>query len=98
MGALGRTLWVEPLAPSVFAFSFKIFEEGHSLSLRKGRSAYMYGDGKQTDSGACHGEALPSRFFLCAVASVVCMADQHGGSQAAVAFSLNRCRERTYPV
>ena len=44
-------------AASVLAFPLKIFEEGPSLSLRKGESAYMYGDGKQTNPGACHGEA-----------------------------------------
>ena len=79
-------------AASVLACPFKSFEEGPSLSLRKGESAYMYGDGKQTNPGACHGEArLP--------ASVICMAGQHayGGSQATVAFSLNGCREQTDP-
>ena len=51
-------------ATPVLAFPFEIFEEVPSLSLRKGESTYMYGDGKQTDSGACHGEASPSRFLL----------------------------------
>ena len=73
-GRFGRTPQALRDAASVLAFFFKIFEESPSLSLRKGESAYMYGDGKQTDSRACHGQALPSRFFLCAPASVVCMA------------------------
>ena len=55
----------------------------------------MYGDRKQTVSGACHRKALPSFFFVCDLASVVCMAGQHGESQATIAFSLNGCGERT---
>ena len=47
---------------------------------------------------ACHGEPLPSRFFLCALASVFCMAGQHGGSQATVAFSLNGCSTESEPI
>ena len=98
-GSFGRTLQSLRDAASVLALTLKIFGEGPSLSLRKGESAYLYGDGKQTDSGACHGEALPSRFLLWALGSVVCMASQHayGGLQATVAFALNSCRERTDP-
>ena len=60
-GSFRRTLQALRDAASVLAFPFKIFVEGPSLSLRKGESAYMYGDGKQTNPGACHGEArLPA--------------------------------------
>ena len=55
-------------------FLSKSLKKARSLSLQKGEGAYMYCDGKQADSGACHGGALPSRFFLCALPSAVCMA------------------------
>ena len=61
--SFGRTLRALRDAASVPAFPFKIFEEGPSLSLRKGESANMYGDGKQTNPGACHGEAVVSSCF-----------------------------------
>ena len=53
----------------------------------------MYGNGKRTDSGACHGEALSSLFFLCALASVVCMT----GPQPKVAFFLTAAESEQIP-
>ena len=43
---LGRTLQVLRDATGFLAFSFEILEEGPSPSLKKGESAYMYGDRK----------------------------------------------------
>ena len=56
-GNFRRTLQALRDTASVLAFPFKIFEEGPSLPLRKGESAYMHGDGKQANPRACHGEA-----------------------------------------
>ena len=73
-----RTLQALKDTASVLAFPFKIFEEGPSLSLRKGESAYMYGDGKQTNPRACHGEArLPASCCELLLPSFVWRASMH---------------------
>ena len=90
-GSFRRTLEALRDAASVLAFPFKIFEEGPSLSLRKGESAYMYGDGKQTNPGACHGEArLPASCCELLLPSFVWRASMHTAGRSNGRFFFER--------
>ena len=66
-------------AASVLAFPFKSLKKALLYRcMRNGESAYMYGDGKQTNLGACHGEArLPASCCELLLPSFVWRASMH---------------------